>query len=55
LLSKWAHPTAMQMLGVVDEDQIRLQRECFFSMGCLHFTGAFMAVERLLLPLAKVF
>jgi hypothetical protein len=55
LLSKWAHPTAMQMLGVVDDDQIRLQRECFFSMGCLHFTGAFTAVESLLLPLAKVF
>ena len=55
LLSKWAHPTAMQMLGVVDENQIVLQRECFFSMGCLHFTGAFMAVESLLLPLAKVF
>jgi hypothetical protein len=55
LLSKWAHPTAMQMLGVVDDNQIRLQRECFFSMGCLHFTGAFTAVERLLLPLAKGF
>jgi hypothetical protein len=55
LLSKWAHPTAMQMLGFEDEHKIRLQRECFFSMGCLHFTGAFTAVERLLLPLVKVF
>jgi uncharacterized protein DUF5677 len=55
LLSKWAHPTAMQMLGVVDDNQIRLQKECFFSIGCLHFTGAFTAVESLLLPLAKVF
>jgi len=43
------------MLGVADEDQIRLQRECFFSMGCLDFTGAFTGVERLLLPLAKLF
>jgi hypothetical protein len=49
LLSKWAHPTAMQMLGVASEDQIRLQREYFFSMGCLHFTGAFTAVESMLL------
>jgi hypothetical protein len=55
LLSKWAHPTAMQMFGTVNEDQIRLQRECFFGMGCGHFTGAFTAVESLLLPLAKVF
>jgi hypothetical protein len=43
------------MLGVVDDNQIRLQKECFFSIGCLHFTGAFTAVESLLLPLAKVF
>jgi hypothetical protein len=55
LLSKWAHPTAMQILNVEDEEKIRQQRECFFSMGCLHFTGAFTAVESLLLPLAKVF
>jgi hypothetical protein len=55
LLSKWAHPTAMQMVSVADEQQLRLQRECFFSMGCLHFTGAFTAVERLLIPLAKAF
>jgi hypothetical protein len=54
LLSKWAHLTAMQMLGVVNKDQIRLQREYFFGMGCIHFTGAFTAVESLLLPLAKV-
>jgi hypothetical protein len=44
----------MQMLNVEDGEKIRLQRECFFSMGCLHFTGAFAAVESLLLPLAKV-
>ncbi len=55
LLSKWAHPTVMQMLSVEDEEKLRLQRECFFSMGCLHFSGAFTAVERLLLPLAKSF
>jgi hypothetical protein len=54
LLSKWAHPTAMQMLNVEGEEKIHLQRECFFSMGCLHFTGAFTGVENLLLPLAKV-
>ena len=54
LLSKWAHPTAMQILNVEDGEKINLQRECFFSLGCLHFTGAFTAVERLLLPLAQV-
>jgi hypothetical protein len=55
LLSKWAHPTAMQMLNVEDEEKIRLQRQSFFSVGCLHFTGAFTALEKLIIPLAKVF
>ena len=53
LLSKFSHPTAMRMLGVVGEDQIRRQRECFFSLVCLHFTGAFTALEGLLLPLSN--
>ncbi len=39
LLSKWAHPTAMQMLNVEDGEKIRLQREC--SPGW----GAFTSLE----------
>jgi hypothetical protein len=45
MLSKFAHPTAMQILGAPDEAKDALQRECFFSQGCLFFTGAFVALE----------
>jgi hypothetical protein len=46
LLSKFAHPTAMQILGVSDEPKVKLQRDTFFGQGCLFFTGAFNALER---------
>jgi hypothetical protein len=45
VLSKFAHPTAMQILGAPDEGRHALQRDCFFSQGCLFFTGAFVALE----------
>lgn len=45
MLSKFAHPTAMQILGVPDEARHALQNDCFFSQGCLFFTGAFVALE----------
>ncbi|PPD20547.1 MAG: hypothetical protein CTY30_04245 [Methylocystis sp.] len=45
MLSKFAHPTAMQILGAPDEAKHALQRACFFSQGCLFFTGAFVALE----------
>ncbi|MGA9825022.1 MAG: hypothetical protein WBQ53_09355 [Methylocystis sp.] len=45
MLSKFAHPTAMQILGASDESKHALQRDCFFSQGCLFFTGAFVALE----------
>lgn len=45
MLSKFAHPTAMQILGAPDEGRQALQRDCFFSQGCLFFTGAFVALE----------
>jgi hypothetical protein len=48
LFSKFAHPTAMLMLGTVDEGKRVLQRDFFFGQGCLHFTGAFNALERTL-------
>jgi hypothetical protein len=45
MLSKFAHPTAMQILGATDEAKRILQRDYFFSQGCLFFTGAFSALE----------
>jgi hypothetical protein len=45
ILSKFAHPTAMQILGAPDKSRNALQRDCFFSQGCLFFTGAFVALE----------
>jgi hypothetical protein len=45
MLSKFAHPTAMQILSPPDDARDGLQRDCFFSQGCLYFTGAFAALE----------
>jgi hypothetical protein len=45
MLSKFSHPTAMQILGASDEARHALQRNCFFSQGCLFFTGAFVVLE----------
>jgi hypothetical protein len=45
MLSKAAHPTAMQILG----SQNDLQNDTFYSQGCLCFAGAFDALEKELL------
>jgi Family of unknown function (DUF5677) len=45
MLSKFAHPTAMRVLASYDEQRESLQRDLFFSQGCLFFTGAFSALE----------
>jgi hypothetical protein len=45
MLSKFAHPTAMQILAPYDEEKDAKQRDCFFSQGCLFFTGAFTELE----------
>jgi hypothetical protein len=45
MLSKFAHPTAMCILAPYDEHREVVQRDLFFSQGCLFFTGAFNAVE----------
>ena len=45
MLSKFAHPTAMRILAPPDEKREAVQRDCFFSQGCLFFTGAFNALE----------
>ena len=44
-LSKFAHPTAMRILSSPDEKREDLQRDMFFSYGCLFFTEAFNALE----------
>jgi hypothetical protein len=49
MLSKFAHPTAMQILAPPDEAKDTLQKDCFFGQGCLFFTGAFVALEGQLL------
>lgn len=49
MLSKFAHPTAMQILAPPDETKVTLQKDLFFSQGCLFFTGAFVALEGQLL------
>jgi hypothetical protein len=45
MLSKFAHPTAMQILAPSDDARENLQKDCFFSQGCLFFTGAFITLE----------
>jgi hypothetical protein len=46
MLSKFAHPTAMQILAPHDKERDAQQRDFFFSQGCLFFTGAFAELER---------
>ena len=50
MFSKFAHPTAMRILASPDEKREAVQRDCFFSQGCLFFTGAFHALHRQLNP-----
>ena len=45
LLSKFAHPTAMQILGMADDQKQSLQRDTFYALGCCFFVGAFSALE----------
>jgi hypothetical protein len=45
LLSKFAHPTAMQVLAPPDDGKTKLQKEIFFSHACLFFNGAVSSLE----------
>jgi hypothetical protein len=45
VLSKFSHPTAMRILAPPDKGKTALQRDYFFSHGCLFFTGAFASLE----------
>jgi hypothetical protein len=49
MLSKFAHPTAMQIVAAPDDAREALQREVFYGEGCLFFCGAFNALEGQLL------
>jgi hypothetical protein len=42
MFSKFAHPTAMRILGPPDDAK---QRDYFFSRGCLSYTAAFVSLE----------
>lgn len=48
LLSKFAHPTAMQVVANPDNKRDKAQCDLFFGYGCLFFVGAFDALERAL-------
>jgi hypothetical protein len=52
MLSKFAHPTAMQILGMADDEKQSLQRDMFYALGCCFFLGAFNALESSV-PLAR--
>jgi hypothetical protein len=53
LLSKFAHPTAMRVLAGPDDAKNALQRDWFFSQGCLFFAGAFEYLEPQLIGLTR--
>jgi hypothetical protein len=44
-LSKFVHPTAMQILGQSDAATVTTQKDLFFSQGCMFFAGGFSAIE----------
>lgn len=46
LLSKFAHPTAMLILGNYSET-LEIQKDLVFANGCLFFVGAFIALENI--------
>jgi hypothetical protein len=45
-LSKFAHPTAMQIVATPDDAREALQKDVFYGEGCLFFCGAFNVLER---------
>jgi hypothetical protein len=46
ILSKFAHPTARQILGPPDDAKMTKQKDVLFSHGCHYFAGAFTALEK---------
>lgn len=52
-LSKYAHPTAMLIIAPSDPGKEKLQKEMFYSHGCIFFVGAFTALEGVLSVLTE--
>ena len=48
MLSKFAHPTAMQILAPFDRTKNELQVNHFFGLGCMYFTVAVGFLEEVL-------
>ena len=46
LFSKLAHPTAMMILGALDEGSIAKQRDAIFGNACVLFLGTFEVLDR---------
>lgn len=46
MLSKFAHPTALRILGASDVAKAARRREVFFAWGCLFFRGAFESLQK---------
>ncbi|MBM3950203.1 MAG: hypothetical protein FJ311_01960 [Rhodospirillales bacterium] len=53
LLSKFAHPTAMLIMGAPDPEKEKLQKDMFYNDGCMFFVGAFTALEGVLSVLVE--
>jgi hypothetical protein len=54
MLSKFAHPTAMQIVAAPDDAREALQRDVFYGEGCLFFCVAFNTLESQLLATGAV-
>ncbi|OEJ69397.1 DUF5677 domain-containing protein [Magnetovibrio blakemorei] len=48
LFSKFAHPTAMLIMADTELEKEKLQKNMFFSHGCMFFVGAFTELEKAL-------
>jgi hypothetical protein len=52
-LSKFAHPTAMLIMALPDMEKEKVQRDMFYSDGCVFFVNAFTTLERALSVLVE--
>jgi hypothetical protein len=54
MLSKFAHPSVMQIVAAPDDAREVLQRDVLYGQGCLFFCDAFDTLERQLLATGDV-
>jgi hypothetical protein len=52
-LSKFAHPTAMLLMAAPDLEREKLQKDIFYSDGCMFYVGAFTALEGCLMVMVE--